>query len=151
MQNLKPILLVEDDYVDAMTVRRSMKELNVSNPLVHVLNGEEALDYLRDDANDKPCVILLDLNMPRMSGNEFLKIVKADQKLRCVPVVVLTTSKADQDKIDCFDQSAAGYIVKPSDYKAFLRAMKVLDLYWSINTTSEDASQQADIELKQTI
>jgi CheY-like chemotaxis protein len=74
-----------------------------------------------------------------MSGNEFLKIIKADQDLRCIPVIVLTTSKADQDKIDCFDQSAAGYIVKPSDYKVFLQAIKVLDLYWTINSLPENA------------
>jgi CheY-like chemotaxis protein len=125
---------VEDDTVDAKTVARAMKDLNVANSLVHVRNGEEALLYLRNNDNQKPCVILLDLNMPRMSGNEFLKIVKSDPHLKCIPIVVLTTSKADSDKIECFDNSVAGYIVKPSGYDAFVRAMKVLDLYWTLNS-----------------
>ena len=150
MNSLQPILLVEDDYVDAMTVARAMRELNVGNSLVHVLNGEEALDYLRNDANTRPCVILLDLNMPRMNGNEFLRTIKADQQLKSIPVVVLTTSKADQDKFECFDHSVAGYIVKPSDYASFVRAMRVLDLYWTLNALPTDTDKTADIGLEQT-
>jgi CheY-like chemotaxis protein len=133
-----------------MTVKRAMRELNVNNSLVHVLNGEEALEYLRNNANEKPCVILLDLNMPRMNGNEFLRIVKADLQLRCIPVVVLTTSRADQDKIECFDKSVAGYVVKPSDYISFVQAMKTLDLYWTLNALPANADKKPDIELEQT-
>lgn len=151
MHGIQPILLVEDDTVDAMTVARAMRELNVSNSLVHVLNGEEALDYLRNNAKTKPCVILLDLNMPRMNGNDFLRIVKADPHLRCIPVVVLTTSQADQDKIECFDRSVAGYIVKPSGYEVFVRAMKVLDLYWTLNALPAGADKKTEPELEQTI
>ena len=150
MHSLQPILLVEDDSVDAMTVIRALKELNVGNSIVHVLNGEEAFQYLRNNANPRPCVILLDLNMPRMNGNEFLKIVKADQQLMCIPVIVLTTSKADQDKFECFNYSVAGYIVKPSGYEAFLKAMKVLDIYWTLNALPADAAKRADTELEQT-
>ncbi|MFZ0033631.1 MAG: response regulator, partial [Sedimentisphaerales bacterium] len=91
MRTLKSILLVEDDRVDAMTVKRALKDLNVTNPLAHTLNGEEALEYLTTESNRKPCIILLDLNMPRMNGIEFLKVIKADDKLRTIPVVVLTT------------------------------------------------------------
>lgn len=149
MHSIQPILLVEDDTVDAMTVKRAMRELNVNNSLVHVLNGEEALDYLRNNANARPCVILLDLNMPRMGGNEFLRIVKADPHLRCIPVVVLTTSKADQDKFECFDNSVAGYIVKPSDYISFVRAMKTLDLYWTLNALPESTPEAVDIAIEQ--
>lgn len=151
MNNLQPVLLVEDDHVDAMTVARAMKELNVSNPLVHVLNGEEALLYLQNKTNARPIVILLDLNMPRMNGNEFLKIVKADQQLRCIPVVVLTTSTAEQDKFECFDNSVAGYIVKPTAYKAFVKAMKILDLYWTLNSLPESDSQKDDIPVEQAV
>jgi CheY-like chemotaxis protein len=133
MRNFKPVLLLEDDNVDAMTVKRALKDLDVKNPLVRVLNGEQALEYLQNETNPEPCVILLDLNMPKMNGTEFLRIVKADTRLKCIPVVVLTTSKADQDKLDCFDNSVAGYIVKPIDYQGFLDAMRILNLYWTLS------------------
>jgi CheY-like chemotaxis protein len=133
MRNLKPILLVEDDSVDAMTVKRALKDLNVTNPLVHTVNGEEALNHLRDESNGNPCVILLDLNMPKMNGVEFLKAVKADDALKSIPVVVFTTSQEEQDVIDSFKLNAAGYIVKPADYKKFVEAVKAVDLYWTLS------------------
>jgi CheY-like chemotaxis protein len=133
MRTSKPILLVEDDNVDAMTVKRALKELKVTNPLVHQINGEEALNYLRADNNHRPCVILLDLNMPRMNGIEFLKVAKADTELRQIPVIVLTTSKDEHDKMESFQSSVAGYIVKPTDYKKFVEAIKTLDLYWTLS------------------
>ena len=136
MKNLKPILLAEDDTVDAMTVKRAFKELNVTNPLMHRLNGEEALNYLRGNGNEKPCVILLDLNMPKMNGIEFLKVVKTDSEFKKIPVIVLTTSKDDQDKMDSFELSVAGYIVKPVDYKKFVEAMRIINLYWSLSEIS---------------
>jgi CheY-like chemotaxis protein len=128
-----PVLLVEDDHVDTMTVKRSFKDLNVINPLATVSNGEEALEYLRDENNERPCVILLDLNMPRMNGIELLKILKADDELKMIPVVVLTTSEDIRDKIAAFGLSAAGYIVKPTDYKKFVEAMKIIDIYWTLS------------------
>lgn len=133
MKNIKPVLLVEDDSVDAMTVSRAFKELKVANPLVIRLNGEEALDYLRDNSSEKPCVILLDLNMPKMNGIEFLKIAKADKDLKIIPAIVLTTSKDDHDKVNSFELSVAGYIVKPVDYKKFVEAMRILNLYWTLS------------------
>ena len=133
MRTSKPILLVEDDSVDAMTVKRALKDLKVTNPLVLQNNGEEALKYLRTDDNNKPCVILLDLNMPKMNGIEFLKIAKADAVFRQIPVIVLTTSKDDRDKVESFQFSVAGYIVKPTDYKKFVDAIKTVDLYWSLS------------------
>jgi CheY-like chemotaxis protein len=133
MRNSKPILLVEDDSVDAMTVKRALKDLNVANLLVHTLNGEEALNHLRAKGNGKPCVILLDLNMPKMNGVELLKIVKADGVLKSIPVVVLTTSQEEQDVVESFKLSAAGYIVKPVDYKKFVEAMRTIDIYWTLS------------------
>lgn len=133
MKNIKPVLLVEDDSVDAMTVSRAFKDLKVANQLVIRFNGEEALDYLRDNNNKKPCVILLDLNMPKMNGLEFLKIAKADKDLKIIPAVVLTTSKDDQDKVNSFELSVAGYIVKPVDYIKFVEAMRILNLYWTLS------------------
>jgi CheY-like chemotaxis protein len=133
MRNLRPLLLVEDDQVDAMTVKRALKDLNVTNPLVHTLDGEEALEHLRNDGNKKPCVILLDLNMPKMNGIEFLKIIKADDVLKKIPVVVLTTSEDTQDKFETFGLSVAGYIVKPADYQKFVEAIRTVNLYWTLS------------------
>jgi len=133
MRNLKPVLSVEDDDVDAMTVERALKDLNVTNPLVRTPDGGEALEYLRNDSNKKPCVILLDLNMPKMSGIELLKIVKADDELKKIPVVILTTSEDIQDKVETFGLSIAGYIVKPTDYKKFVEAIKTVNLYWTLS------------------
>jgi len=129
----KPILLVEDDRVDAMTVRRALKDLEVTNELVHRVNGEESLQYLRNEGNKKPCVILLDLNMPKMNGVEFLKVAKADEALKKIPVVVLTTSKQEQDVLESFNLGVAGYIVKPVDYKKFVEAIRTIQLYWTLS------------------
>ena len=133
MRSAKPVLLVEDDTVDAMTVERAIKELKVTNQLVHTSDGLEALDYLRNQTNEKPCLILLDLNMPRMNGIEFLKVVKNDELLKSIPVVALTTSGSEQDKVESFRLSVAGYIVKAIDYKKFMETVRMIDLYWSLS------------------
>jgi CheY-like chemotaxis protein len=133
MKNNRPILLVEDDKIDAMTVKRAMKDLKISNPLVHVYNGIEALDYLKNSSNEKPCIILLDLNMPKMNGIELLKVLKSDASLKKIPVVVLTTSNAEKDKTESFNFSVAGYMLKPVDYKQFVDVIKDINLYWTIS------------------
>ena len=133
MRSSKPILLVEDDRVDTMTVKRALKDLKVTNQLICTINGEEALEYLRNDSNKKPCVILLDLNMPKMNGVEFLRIAKADKELKKIPVVVLTTSEEEQDVVESFDLGVAGYIVKPTNYKKFVEAIRAVDLYWTLS------------------
>jgi CheY-like chemotaxis protein len=129
----KPILVVEDDDVDVMTIRRALKEIHVSNPVVRQENGENAIAYLRDKQNAMPCIILLDLNMPVMSGIEFLEVVKNDEHLKRIPVVVLTTSKEQEDKIDSFNFSVAGYMAKPVDYRQFVDVMRSIDVYWSLS------------------
>jgi CheY-like chemotaxis protein len=128
----KPILLVEDDQVDAMTVTRAFKEIHVTNPIVHRENGEDALNYLEEDPNDRPCLILLDLNMPIMNGIEFLQVVKDDERFRNIPVVVLTTSDEQQDKVNSFNCSVAGYVSKPVDYRQFVEVMRTIDDYWTM-------------------
>ncbi len=133
MRRSKHILLVEDDQVDAMTVKRALKEINVVNRLDIVNNGEEALAFLKDPKNYTPGIILLDLNMPRMNGIEFLKIVKKEDSLKRIPVVVLTTSKEDQDKVDSFNLGVSGYMIKPVDYKKFVEVVKTIDLYWTLS------------------
>lgn len=133
MRNLKPILLVEDDQIDAMTVERAFKEIKVLNPLVHTVNGESALRYLSSKTNKKPCIILLDLNMPRMNGIEFLKAREEFSELKRIPTVVLTTSKEDRDVVESFQLGVAGYMVKPVDYKKFVDVVKTIDIYWNLS------------------
>lgn len=133
----KPILMVEDDQVDAMTVKRALKELHVTNPMVHRENGEEALAHLRDPASEKPCIILLDLNMPLMNGIEFLQVIKQDEVLKRIPVVVLTTSEEQQDKVSSFDLGVAGYMAKPVDYRQFVEVMRSINSYWTISEMPE--------------
>ena len=151
MRNMRPILLAEDDSVDAMTVKRAFSELKVTNELVRVVNGEEALEYLKTHPDKKPCVILLDLNMPRMNGVEFLKVAKADDELRQIPVVVLTTSKDDCDKVETFKLSVAGYIVKPVDYRKFVETIKILNLYWTLSELPGSAPEKTTIEPQEAV
>jgi len=133
VRNSKPILLVEDDRVDAMTLKRALDDQEVINPLVQVANGEEAIEYLRNGGNQEPCLILLDLNMPKMNGVEFLKIVKVDETLKKIPIVVLTTSTEEQDVAESFKLGAAGYMVKSVDYEKFVDIVRAIDVYWSLS------------------
>jgi CheY-like chemotaxis protein len=133
MRNFKPILLVDDDDVDAIITQRAVNDLKITNELIRKVDGEDAIEYLKDENNCKPCVILLDLNMPRMNGFEFLKVIKADPMLKTIPVVVLTTSDVDQNILDSFNLGVAGYIVKPVDYKQFVEAMKTINMYWTLS------------------
>jgi CheY-like chemotaxis protein len=126
-------LLVEDDHVDAMTVERALKDLKIANRLVRANNGEEALDYLRNESNEKPGVILLDLNMPKMNGIEFLKAIKADEELKNIPVIVLTTSDEQRDIVESFNLHAAGYMLKCVDYEQFADTIRAIDFYWTLS------------------
>lgn len=133
MRSKKPILLVEDDEVDVLTVRRALRDLEVENELVVAGNGEEALEILKDPDHVQPCIILLDLNMPRMNGLEFLRHVRDNASARGVPIVVLTTSRQDRDIVDGFDLNVAGYMVKPVDYRKFVEVIHAIDLYWTLS------------------
>ena len=133
MKNTRPILLVEDDQADAYITQQALNTINVANKLIHQPGGEEAIEYLRDSANDSPCLVLLDLNMPRMSGFDFLRIVKADQELKRTPIIILSTSDSNRNVQECYELGAAGYIVKPVDFNQFVDAMHALDSYWSLN------------------
>lgn len=133
----KALLLIEDDLVDAMTVRRALGDLRISNRLEHLENGEEALVYLRDPTKERPCLILLDLNMPIMNGIEFLQVIKADNNLKRIPVVVLTTSEEQRDVVGSFDLGVVGYMRKPVDYQQFVETMRSIDVYWTISEVPE--------------
>ena len=134
MQNSKPILLVEDDSIDTMMVKRALGDLEIVNELVCAANGEEALEYLEDPAKENPCVILLDLNMPRMDGFEFLRIIKDDLELKAIPVIVLTTSREKREIGETFRLGVVGYMVKPVDYKKFLDIINIVDKYWTLSS-----------------
>jgi DNA-binding response OmpR family regulator len=116
-----------------MTVNRALRDSEVTNQLVSIGDGEEALEHLRDESATKPGIILLDLNMPKMDGAEFLKIVKADNALKKIPVVILTTSNSDRDVIKSFELGAAGYMVKSVDYEKFVETIRAIDRYWSLS------------------
>ncbi|MGA2679693.1 MAG: response regulator [Sedimentisphaerales bacterium] len=131
MQPLKPVLLVEDDNVDAMTVKRAMRDLHVGHSVMRSVNGEEAMKYLTNPDNEKPFVILLDLNMPKMNGMEFLKVIKAHPELKTIPIIVLTTSREKRDVLESFELGAAGYMVKPVDYSKFVETLGSIMMYWS--------------------
>lgn len=133
MKHKGAFLLIEDDIVDHMLVKRAFKELCITNPLVIISNGEAALDSLKDKRNEKPCIILLDLNMPKLSGLEFLKIIKSDEELKTIPVVVFTTSRAERDKAQSFKLGVAGYMIKPVEYKQYIKLILTLDTYWSLS------------------
>ena len=136
MHSQQHILLIEDDVVDVMTVRRSLQHLGVPNHLDHAADGEQGLEFLRNPGNVRPGLILLDLNMPCMNGIEFLAAIKKDAALRSIPVVVLTTSQEASDRIDSFEQSVAGYMIKPADYQQFVETMRIIRDYWSASETT---------------
>lgn len=133
MRSRRPILLLEDDDIDVMTVRRALRDIKVTNELVIAEDGEKGLDYLRDPDAEKPCIILLDLNMPRMNGLEFLHAVKQKPVLRRIPVVVLTSSQQEQDRVKSFDLGIAGYMLKPVNYQQFVEIVRTIDLYWTLS------------------
>jgi CheY-like chemotaxis protein len=129
----KPLLVVEDDQVDLMTIERALQDIDCANPVVHVENGEVALRYLHDIRQQKPCLILLDINMPVMNGLEFLQQLKQDPQLRHFPVVMLTTSEEQEDKLNSFNLGAAGYMAKSVDYQQFVEIMRSIERYWSVS------------------
>lgn len=132
MNSKKPILLIEDDEVDILTVKRSFKMLGIENKLIISRNGEEGLLSLASES-ELPCLIILDINMPKMNGLEFIKKIKDNFIYKSIPVIIFTTSTDPEDKSICFNYGCAGYIVKPIDYLAFNEAIKTINDYWSLS------------------
>ncbi len=131
------ILMAEDDSDDRLLVTEAFEEKHVANSLAFVEDGEDLLDYLnqREKYKDskkfpRPDIILLDLNMPRMDGREALKVIKADPKLRGIPVIVLTTSQAEQDVLMSYDLGASSFITKPVTFEGLAEVLGALDQYW---------------------
>jgi CheY-like chemotaxis protein len=131
------ILLVEDDPAHAEIVRRNFKGCRLANRLMHVEDGQEALDYLyrkgtfsAPEKSPRPGIILLDLRLPKVDGLEVLKIIKSDPELSRIPVVILTTSAAEADMVKAYDSHANSYLVKPVDFPQFIALMESIGYYW---------------------
>ena len=132
------MLLVEDDELDVMNVQRAFKKNNISNPLFVASNGIEALAMLRGENGVTAVpptrrIILLDLNMPKMGGIEFLRELRKDPDLSALTVIILTTSDEDRDKVEAYKLNVAGYILKPVTLQAFVEIMATLNKYWTVN------------------
>jgi two-component system, response regulator len=137
--NLIDILLVEDNPNDAELTLMALKENKLANAIHHVKDGEEALEYIfctgryeKRNNNIKPRVILLDLKLPKVDGIEVLRKIRADDKTRNVPVVVLTSSKEERDLVDAYQLGVNSYIVKPVQFENFIKVVKDLELYWLV-------------------
>ena len=135
--NMKSILLVEDNPDDVQLTKRALKQNNITNELVVVNDGVEAMDYLIEASTAPPgsskvlpTLILLDLNLPRMNGLEVLKQIRANDRLKRLPVVVLTSSKEDGDILKSYDSGANSYIRKPVEFERFTESVRDLGLYW---------------------
>ncbi len=139
----KRILLVEDNTDDVLLTLRALQRANILNEVIVTRDGHEAYEYLTcqgqyagRDESDLPVVVLLDLKMPRMGGLELLERVRSVQKLRLLPVVILTSSKEDQDICESYNLGANSYIQKPVDFDQFVQAIRTLGLYWLVLNVS---------------
>lgn len=126
------LLLIEDDDIDAMSITRAFKKMHIGNNIIRANDGQEGLDLLRSSAVPSPYIILLDLQMPRLNGLEFLETIREDPELAKSTVFVLTTSKSDEDITASYKKNIAGYFVKEQVGEGFLDIVKMLKGYWKI-------------------
>ena len=131
------VLLVEDDAAHAEIVRRNLETCRVANRMIHVEDGQAALDYLfrrnsyaDTDAYPRPDLVLLDLRLPKVDGLEVLRQIREDEELKGLPTVVLTTSNAEADVVNAYTQGVSGYLVKPVDFEKFTQLMEAFGFYW---------------------
>lgn len=129
------ILLVEDDLAHAEIVRRSLADFRVANRIIHVEDGQAALDYLLPDDADaanhpQPDLVLLDLRLPKVDGLEVLRRIKEDESLKRIPTVILTTSAAESDMVQAYEGGAGSFLVKPIDFEKFMKLMEAFGFYW---------------------
>jgi len=133
------ILLVEDNDDDAELAKMAFNRANIVNPLIRVRDGVEALDFLfgqsmhpRRDAGELPAVVLLDINLPKLSGLEVLRAIRADERTKRLPIVILTSSNEERDRLGAYEHFANSYVLKPVDYDQFVAAAFQLGLYWAV-------------------
>jgi CheY-like chemotaxis protein len=138
MNELGRILIVEDDPKDVELTLTALEEYNLANEVVVTRDGEEALDYLycrgnfAARTNDNPAVLLLDLKLPKVDGLEVLQQIKSDEKLKMIPVVVLTSSREERDMVASYKLGVNAYVVKPVDFHEFVNAIKELGIFWAV-------------------
>jgi DNA-binding response OmpR family regulator len=138
MQTLGRILMVEDDPKDVELTLTALEEYNLANEVIVARDGEEALDYLymrgkfKDRQSDNPAVMLLDLKLPKVDGLEVLKVAKSDDRLKMIPVVVLTSSREEKDMVTSYQLGVNAYVVKPVDFHEFVNAIKDLGVFWAV-------------------
>jgi CheY-like chemotaxis protein len=137
MNSLKPILLVEDSQKDIELTLAALEDVHVANRVIVLHDGAEALAFLRDalhksDPNKLPVVVLLDIKMPKVSGIEVLRFLRADPQLEQIPVVMLTSSREGPDIDECYKLGANAYVVKPVDFPAFFQAVKDVGRFWAV-------------------
>jgi CheY-like chemotaxis protein len=138
MEKLGRILMVEDDPKDVELTLTALEEYNLANEVVVTRDGEEALDYLfcrgnfKGRTSENPAVLLLDLKLPKVDGLEVLQLIKSDEKLRLIPVVVLTSSREERDMVASYKLGVNAYVVKPVDFHEFVNAIKELGIFWAV-------------------
>lgn len=132
MSKTLSILLIEDDMIEVMKFKRVLKSLQLDHKIIEATNGEAALDYL-NKKESLPDIILLDLNMPKMNGLEFLKILKSDDILKFLPTIIVSTSSNHKDLLEAYKIGIAGYITKPLKYEDYTDKINKLISYWSVN------------------
>jgi len=133
MEKKLKILLVEDNLIEVMKMKRTISFLKLDHILHEAKNGEEALILLEEDRTNLPDIILLDLNMPKINGIEFLKILKKEIYLKHIPTIILTTSSNEKDLLECYREGISGYILKPLKYEDYVKKIESVLVYWSIN------------------
>lgn len=126
------VLIVDDDDIDALAIERALRKLKLLNAVYRARDGQEALNLLKTEAIPAPYIILLDINMPRMTGLEFLQVIRADPMLTHAVVFILTTSKSDEDIIAAYREHVAGYILKQRVDRDFLEVIGMIEHYWCV-------------------
>jgi DNA-binding response OmpR family regulator len=148
MSTLGRILIVEDDPNDVELTLTALEEYNLANEVIVTRDGEEALDYLycrgnfKARSNDNPAVLLLDLKLPKRNGLEVLRQIKSDEKLKLIPVVVLTSSHEEKDVVASYKLGVNAYVVKPVDFHEFVNAVKELGIFWAVINESPPGSMK---------